>query len=251
MQDLLPTILEFCGVKAPEAAHFDGISLAKVLRGQGQVPERKLVVQYSRAKLTKWECAVIWNQWRLVEGKELYNMTEDRAQEHDLAAKNPEIVAQLRDYYEDWWKNLGDEKNKFVATSIGSDVQPVVNLTSSDWQDIYADNSKHVRNAIGGPRGGHWNISVEQAGEYEISIRRWPAEVNTALNAAFDAESKALPITGATLTVASQEFSVQSKPEDKQITFPKTSFPPAQLSCTPGSPETEGQITLRRILRDQ
>jgi arylsulfatase A-like enzyme len=227
VQDLLPTLLELCDVKPAEKAKFDGISLAGVLRGKAELPDRKLVVQYSRAKLEKWESAVAWNKWRLVHGTELYDVEADRAQENDLAEKQSEVLAQMRAHYETWWTDLKTSSEQFVAISIGSDIQPSVTLTSSDWQDVYCDNSRHVRNAIGGPRGGHWNVNVERAGEYEISVRRWPAEVNTALTEPNGEPSRALPIAGAKLTVAGIELSAKAAPDDKAIIFR------AKLPCGP------------------
>lgn len=219
VQDVLPTLLELCDVKPAAKAKFDGTSLADVLRGKGKLPDRKFVVQYSRAKLEKWESAVVWNQWRLVHGKELYDVNADRAQTNDVAEKRPEIVAELRAHYEKWWDGLKTSSEQFVTTSLGSEAEPVVTLTSSDWQDVYCDNSRHVRQAIGGPRGGHWNVKVERAGDYEISVRRWPAEENTALTAPNGEGSKALPIAGAKLTVAGEELSAKSAPNDKAIVF--------------------------------
>jgi len=219
IQDILPTLLELCAVKPPASARFDGRGLAGLLRGETQLPDRKLVVQYSRAKLEKWESAVIWNQWRLVQGEELYDTTTDRAQTTDLAAKHPEVLAQLRAHYERWWKELEPLAGEFVTTSLGARAQPVVNLTSSDWQDVYVDNSRHVRQANGGPRGGHWNVRVERAGDYEISLRRWPPEVDTALTAQNGADSRALPIAGAKLVVAGQESSARADEGAKAIRF--------------------------------
>jgi hypothetical protein len=232
VQDLLPTLLELCGVKAPAAARLDGVSLAGVLRGKGAVPERKLVVQYSRAKLEKWESAVIWNRWRLVGGEELYDVSADRGQTNDLAGKNPEVLAQLRAHYEEWWKGLEPLSGEFVRTSLGAEAQPVAELTSSDWQDLYTDNARLVRQAAGGPRGGPWNVRVERAGEYEISVRRWPAEVDTALTAPNGANSRALPIAGAKLTVAGQEETAAAAAGAKAVTF-RVKLPagPAQLQA--------------------
>jgi hypothetical protein len=232
IQDILPTLLELCRVQAPASARFDGISLAGLLRGQGQLPDRKLVVQYSRAKLEEWESAVVWNQWRLVHGKELYDATSDRAQTNDLAAKHPDVVAQLRQHYERWWQELEPLSGRFVTTSLGAEAQPVVNLTSADWQDVYADNSRHVRQAVGGPRGGHWNVLVERAGDYQISVRRWPPEEQTALTAQNGAGSRALPIAGAKLAVAGRQLSAKAADGDKAVTFrAKLPAGPTQLQA--------------------
>jgi hypothetical protein len=56
-----------------------------------------------------------------------------------------------------------------------------VELTSGDWEGIYADNWGYVREAVGGPTGGHWHIQVEEAGEYEFVLRRWPEQTKVAL----------------------------------------------------------------------
>jgi arylsulfatase len=220
VQDVLPTLLELCDVKAPATARFDGASLAGLLRGKvTQLPERMFVVQYSRAKLAKWECAVVWNQWRLVHGKELYDAAADRAQKNDLAEKNPDVLAKMRGHYERWWTELEPLSGQFVTTSLGAAAQPVVALTSSDWQDVYCDNAGHIRQAVGGPRGGPWNVRIEQAGEYEITLRRWPAEVDTALTAPHGADSRALPIAGARLAVAGQDLAAPAKAGDKSVAF--------------------------------
>jgi hypothetical protein len=206
VQDILPTLLDLCRVPAPTAARFDGVSVAGLLRDpDAAFPDRKFVVQYSRAKLEQWECAVVWNRWRLVHGKELYDIRADRTQQTDLAAGNPEVVAAMRNHYETWWKELGALRGRFVPISIGAQAQPVVELTSSDWQDTYADNAGHVRQAAGGPRGGPWNLQVEQAGEYEVTLHRWPPDLKLALQAAESAGSKALPVAGGRIAAGGRE----------------------------------------------
>jgi arylsulfatase A-like enzyme len=218
-QDALPTLLELGGVKAPATARFDGLSLAGLIRENRPLPDRKFVVQYSQAKLKKWDSAVVWNQWRLVHGTELYDVNADRAQAHDVAATHPDVVEQLRAHYEKWWSELEPVRDQFVTLSLGAEAQPTVTLTSADWQDVYADNSRHVRNALGGPRGGHWNVKVERAGEYEIRVYRWPPDQNTALIAPNGSPSKALPIASAKLTIADRELSAKAEPEARSIAF--------------------------------
>jgi arylsulfatase len=217
IQDLAPTLLDFAGIQLPNGYSADGANLAPLLRGRiDALPERTLVVQYSRAKLEKWECCVIRGKWRLVEGKELYDIVADRAQKNDLAKQNPEMVKSLRDYYEKWWGALGDKVNEFVPIGVGSEKQPHVSLSSSDWQDVYCDNAGHIRNAVGGPRGGPWNINVMKAGDYDITLRRWPEELNLPLSAPEPKGGKALPIAAASLTVAGQTLS--AKAADPQAT---------------------------------
>src|SRR5262249_51442485 len=132
VQDVLPTLLELSGVPRPANAVFDGVSLAGLVRGQVlTLKPRTFVVQYSRAQLTKYECAVVRERWRLVHGKELYDVHADRAQAKDVSAQHPDVAASLKDHYEKWWASLGDRINDFVPTTLGSPQQPLTTLTSS------------------------------------------------------------------------------------------------------------------------
>ncbi|HET6573149.1 MAG TPA: arylsulfatase [Fimbriiglobus sp.] len=206
-QDLLPTLLDLCSVEKPANAKFDGTSIAALLRGTEKLPDRMFVVQYSRDKVAKWDSCVVWGKWRLVAGKELYDIAADRAQKNDLAAAHPDVVAKMRDHYEKWWAGIAPTVNDYVPCAyFGSAKDPVSELTSSDWEGIYADNTGHVRNAIGGPTGSHWNVFVETPGTYEITLRRWPRETKAALGARHDASPKLAAIGGKAYAPPSKAF---------------------------------------------
>src|SRR5690606_29645975 len=78
VQDLLPTVLELCGVSAGPRTAIDGVSLASLLRDPAAtLPDRTLFINYSRmpgpAKEASPEnrsvprkdgAAVLWKQWR-------------------------------------------------------------------------------------------------------------------------------------------------------------------------------------------
>jgi len=229
VQDLLPTLLEFSGVKKTVGPEFDGVSLAPLLRGKvDTLADRALVVQFGpgfgqkdNSGPKKFECAVMWNQWRLLQGAQLYDMNADRAQERDVAAAHPKIVADLRERYEAWWSGIAPRLRDFVAVSIGAPAEPSVILTSADWQDAYADNARHIREAAGGPRGGPWNVNVERAGEYEVVLRRWPFEIAGALDGNIKPPGKALPIAAAKLIAAGAEHAAKTPPgaDDARFTI--------------------------------
>jgi arylsulfatase A-like enzyme len=191
--DLLPTLCELCGVPGPKHdpkdAPYAGTSLAGLLRTGTPPPDRKLVVQYGQIP-KKHEACVVWNRWRLVKGEELYDGEADRAQTMNLAEKHPDVVKAMREYYERWWSGLEPIVNDFVPISLGAKQQPLVELTSGDWEGIYADNSGFVREAVGGPTGGHWHVKVEEAGEYEFTLRRWPEQTKAALGAKYEPSAK-------------------------------------------------------------
>ncbi len=77
-------------------------------------------------------------------------------------------------------------------------------------------------------KNGPWNLLVEQDGEYEVSLRRWPKEANAAISAGVPAfkgvdgglpEGKALPIRKARLVVAELDETKPVGTEDKEIVF--------------------------------
>lgn len=195
--DLLPTLCELCGVAPPKWAAGDdlyrGVSLAGLLRGTAKdLPDRKLVVQYGQVP-ARFDSCVLWGKWRLVKGAELYDVEADRAQKSNVADRHPDVVKAMRDHYEAWWKGLEPTLNDFVPISLGAKQQPVVELTSGDWEGIYADNSGYVREAVGGPTGGHWHVLVEEAGKYEMTLRRWPEQTKAALGDRYEPSAKSPP----------------------------------------------------------
>jgi arylsulfatase A-like enzyme len=228
MQDWLPTLIDLCGLKKPVQAKFDGTSLAGLLKDPKQsIADRMIVVQYGQIA-EKFDCCVMWNKWRLVAGKELYDLKTDLAQKNDVAAKHPDVVEKMRAHYERWWAPIELTLRDFAPISIGSPKENPVTLVSSDWEDIYADNPGHVLNAAGGPRGGPWSIFVERDGEYEVALYRWPPQLKLPLNAACPPqnhvkgtlpEGKALPIAAAKLAVQGQESFKQTAATDTHAVF--------------------------------
>jgi arylsulfatase len=227
IQDLMPTLLEICGSSRGSTTsneRLDGISLVNLIRDDLPIADRMLVVQYGASPPhpddpKKWRSCVIWNQWRLVHGEELYEINTDRSQQIDIAGRNPEIVSKMRAHYEKWWSGIEPQLGQFVAISIGAEQENPVELTSSDWQDTYADNAGHVRNSSGGPRGAPWNIVVEHEGEYEIRLRRWPFDIDTQLDGNVSPPGKALPIAAASLKIGEIEKRVKTKAGASEAIF--------------------------------
>jgi len=231
MQDILPTVADLCQLKLPAKTRLDGLSLAPLLRdAKQQLPDRKLVIQYGQI-LMKWDGCVIWNKWRLVNGEELFDLATDPAQQQNIAAKHPAIKSKLRAHYESWWNEIEPSLKTYPALTIGAAEENPVSLTCSDWKDVYCDNAHQVRSAAGGPRGGPWNLFVATDGEYEITLRRWPADKDCPLAAELPPQQltidklpagKALPIAAAQLRIAGQEKSQAIPPDAKLTTFTVT-----------------------------
>ena len=56
-----------------------------------------------RDKFKFKKCAVRTERWRLVNNKELYDISKDPGETNDVAAQHPEVVDQLRKSYDKWW----------------------------------------------------------------------------------------------------------------------------------------------------
>ncbi len=230
VQDLLPTFVELCSLKAPPDPKWDGASLAGLLRGtQTQLPDRMLVVQFSRMDHPvpiKGDAAVLWKRWRWLEGKKLYDLSSDPGQERNVADAHPDIVARMREHYEKWWADLEPNLNTFSDLTIGSDAEPVTLLSAADWQDVFLDQQRQVRAGL--TRGGPWGLEVARDGQYVFELRRWPREANVPLTAGLPPfkqvdgtlqEGVALPIAKAKLRVGTFEQSREVKPDDTSVSF--------------------------------
>ena len=223
----------------PDGVRFDGVSLAKTLRGapQPELADRKLVVQFGLwAEFVgpkKWESCVMQDKWRLVKGKELYDIASDPGQETNVADKYPEMVSSLRDYYEQWWTRNEPLTREFQPIHLGSDRENPVFLGAEDWEHWGPGNMFGVRqgtnpNLKGEPWNGPWHVLVEREGNYEISLRRWPVEADAAITAGVPAykgelirfqAGKALPITSARLKIGRFDVSKPVETSDKAAVF--------------------------------
>lgn len=105
--DVLPTIMELAGVKAPVPRAVEGGSLAAVLHdpaGRGRVtrPREELVFHFPHYDLDNGgpATAILLRGYKLVRNYEkktrrLYDLERDSAEERDLAAQLPDKVAEL------------------------------------------------------------------------------------------------------------------------------------------------------------
>ncbi|MCX7015630.1 MAG: sulfatase-like hydrolase/transferase, partial [Candidatus Sumerlaeota bacterium] len=207
-QDIAPTLVELCNLD-PAGAEFDGRSLVSLMRGEREdFDERILVMQYQRMKAPlpgEWDAGVMWRRWRLVSGTELYDLESDPGQTTNIAERNPEIVTRLRAHYERWWAGIAPRLAEPEPISVGAEQENPACLCAIDWQ-FWGSPNFHSMVRIGRPIhgilgmsddmvwNGHWNVLVERAGEYEISLRRWPEESGVAIRDAAPAFEPADPV---------------------------------------------------------
>ncbi len=176
--DFMPTILDLCGIKQKDGIAFHGKSLNKLLYKGYEWDERTMVTDSQRLTYpVKWrKSAVMTNKWRLINGRELYDMTVDREQRNDIADLHPDIIDALRLEYEKWWDIVSEQFDKDIPMVLG-DVP--IQLTTHDLRNEECDtawNQGQIRQGL--KVSGYWEIEVEEQGVYEFSLRRWPKSQN-------------------------------------------------------------------------
>ncbi|MEM0968436.1 MAG: arylsulfatase [Verrucomicrobiota bacterium] len=181
--DVVPTILDLCGVdSAPHSPRVDGVSLRPLLEGRAKSwPDRILVTDSQRVKdPIKWrKSSTMRGPWRLINGEQLYHVKNDPKQAKDVASDHPEVVQELRDFYDAWWADLEPSFSIPAKIILGNDAENPSRLTSHDWITVGSTpwNQGHVRSGLDKEgTQGFWYVQVERGGEYEVELRRWPRE---------------------------------------------------------------------------
>ncbi len=236
--DVLPTLIDLCQVPAPKGVKFDGRSLRPLLDGKAaDWPDRILVTDSQRVKdPIKWrKSSVMTSQWRLVNGQELYAIKSDPGQEKNVAEAHPDVVRRLRGFYDAWWAELLPTFKQDCAIYLGHPAENPARLTSHDWITTGSTpwNQSSIRGGMSGPSvTGFWNVKVVESGEYEIRLRRWPAESDTAIDAALPPGAnvpgvtpyraragKALPIVKASVEIAGKKAEGPIAAGAKEVIF--------------------------------
>ena len=218
--DMLPTLIGLCGLKKPNGVEFDGTSLVPLLKDSfSDWADRTLLVHSQRIEYPeKWrKSAVMTDRWRLVNGKELYDIKADPGQKNNIADKHPKVVEKLRGAYEEWWADLSKGFDEYCETIIGSDKENPLRLMSHDWHTPKVPwHQGAIRNGM--QANGFWALEVEREGRYEFALRRWPLEVDKPITAAI-AKGKAISVTKARLKIADVDVSKPVSKDAHAVTF--------------------------------
>lgn len=193
--DVLPTLIELCQIESPKGIDFDGRSIASLLREKPDPNvdwnNRILVTDSQRVKdPIMWKASsVMTSRWRLINGKELYDIKADPSQKMDVASAYPGEVRRLREFYQGWWEELEPTFKKATAIGLGHPNDNPARLTSHDWITNGGTpwNQGHIRKGLDKENvTGFWNVNVMEAGKYEIRLRRWPKEAGASINAGME-----------------------------------------------------------------
>ena len=184
--DIMPTLLEACGAK-PGKLPLDGSSFLGLLTGDTNAtwPDRSLVIQTHRGTRTvKYHHFMVRRgDWKLIHASgfgnerfqgrpkwELYNLREDPKELNNLADKEPEILADFKRAYEDWYQGVSSTRPDNYAPPLvilGSQHENPTVLTRQDWLG-----SSWITGST-----GHWEVDVVKAATADIEVIFHPDEV--------------------------------------------------------------------------
>jgi len=254
--DVVPTLINYCQVASPKGVKFDGVNIRPLIENKAKNwPDRILVTDSQRVRdPIKWRrSSVMTDQWRLVNGKELYDINADPGQKKNIATDNPAVVKRLTNFYDAWWDEIVPTFGQPTAIYLGANA-PLANPVTLTCHDWIADgstpwNQRHIRNAEKkASNTGFWAVDVKTAGEYTVELRRWPKEADAAIGASLPAGAdvpgvrpfraapgKPFSAVKAHLILGGQEFTLPVKPNAKSVTF--------KLKLKPGRDELWAKFT--------
>lgn len=113
--DLLPTLLDMCGVERTAGPPLDGASLWPLIRGsvnKADWPDRMLFTSrtsgYEKSligtkgsvRTQRWRATFENNRWSL------FDMLSDSSQQLDVAGNNPDVISELKSEFDNWLKDV-------------------------------------------------------------------------------------------------------------------------------------------------
>jgi arylsulfatase A-like enzyme len=187
--DVLPTLLELCNVPLPKNLALDGRSLVPLLEGKSWA-ERILFTSNNGSNDVKpFPGAARSQQYRLVNegrGYELFDLQADPGQKKNIAPEKPEVVAELSQAYENWFRDVSQAGFRRFPLPVGyRQENPVLLLApqasftgqirfngkngwANDWLTNWTNESDEIS----------WQLEIVKAGKYEIELRYLAPELD-------------------------------------------------------------------------
>ncbi len=196
--DLFPTLLDLCGVKAPEGPKVDGITLRPLLERADSVwPERTLFTHNPIDEANKFPGAVRTQRYRLVReikgpaggsnakandasatSWQLYDMENDPGEKKNIATEHPDIVRQLSEQYDAWFADISQDGLRRFPLPVGHAQHNPVELHAPqaffDKPLQFASGPGFANDWLTGwtdVKGKVWfDIEAASAGDYDIEL---------------------------------------------------------------------------------
>ncbi len=184
--DLLPTLTSLSKIPFKPKNTLDGTDISQTLTGEKDNIERMLVIDTQR---NQWpeknkNSSVMSTTYRLVNNSELYNTINDPGQKVNIANENPEIVAKMQKFYNNWWASIEPEFTH-AKIPIGYSEHEPVDITVHDMHSTenIPWNQVQIREGKFYPKG-YYSIKVVKDGTYSFKLKRYPFDSSFKLNQA-------------------------------------------------------------------
>ncbi|TWT65099.1 arylsulfatase [Allorhodopirellula solitaria] len=180
--DVMPTILEACGIEPPMENPMDGRSFLPLLTNEDpRWPTRQVIFQAHRGDVPHpyHHFAIHEAPWKLVHPSgfgrerfvgepkiELYNLNEDPRQQHNLVDERPQVTKRLLAAYHDWFEDVSSTRPDNYAPPrivIGTEHEPSTVLTRQDWRHIQGTPWAAGSNGL-------WKLEAREPATYRIEL---------------------------------------------------------------------------------
>ena len=181
--DFLPTLVELAGLDVRPQKPWDGRSFAPLIfQDNPNWPDRYLYTHQSRwDSLERYPASVRNNQFRAVRygnDWELYDLKSDSSQSKNVAVLHPEVIENMSHSYLEWFEEVTTDLKGKTSIPVGYSQSPKSNLPavesyfseglrfyglsgwSNDWVTGWSAENQRI----------WWEIEVQEAGEFEVSI---------------------------------------------------------------------------------
>jgi arylsulfatase B len=155
-------------------------------------------------------------------------MDSDPSQETDVAGKFPKVKSRLRGDYDAWWESLQPAFKKFATITLGHPSDNPAQLTAHDWLTGNLGVPWHqsaIREAkLGYGYSGIWAVKIAEAGDYKLTLRRWPRETGLDMDASLapgkpvDGLKAYRETPGKSLKLKTATVKVGDQTSEKQVT---------------------------------
>lgn len=220
--DVMPTILEACGVAPPKNVKLDGRSLLPLLVGEDvDWQDRTIYLQAHRGDVPVryHNFAACGQQWTLLNASgfhletlpgspkfELYNMATDPLQLNDVAAEHPEVLKQMQQAYDRWFDDVGSTRKDNYAPPkiyIGTPHENPVVLTRQDWRRTSRDGGWNPDSQ------GYWELFTAKTGSYDVTVTFRPRKFAEQLTLGLGKNSRTAKIAAGATSHQFEGISVQ------------------------------------------
>lgn len=168
------------------------------------------------------DACVIWKNWRLLGGKELYDISKDRMQEHDVAAEFPEVVEKMNAEFDAYHARGLELIKQPVRIILGDARAPRVELTS---QDVYSvpkagRQSFSQGDALNLTQSyGPYAVTLARNGRYTFTPSRYPLYTEIPFGVGGRKFEEDFSIDSVRMSIAGQKVQKSVTPEDTHASF--------------------------------